>query len=247
MTTLAQVGARLRAAVTTLRTAVALSKQASTQLSEATHRLREHLRGADAPSTTLLIATLFRAAVRASEAAAAATKSAAAVETYMITIGIPVSGGDPPPALGTTAPVDPPPHLSEIGASLRAMLPRGTKTVGMLVSPDGRTRSKPIWSGEDGPGHGAPGLRRDSPLRWHQMAAATQHVEGHTAAVLREPNAPKRAVLVVSAPPCGGPKGCHRRLAEMLPEGTTLRVYVAGDDGTTTWWADYHGNGGGVV
>ncbi|GAA3759537.1 hypothetical protein GCM10022225_51230 [Plantactinospora mayteni] len=109
------------------------------------------------------------------------------------------------------------------------------------------TRSKPIWSGEDGPGQGAPGLRRDSPLRWHQMASATQHVEGHVAAVLRRPNAPKHAVLVVSAPPCGGPKGCHRRLAEMLPEGTTLGVYVAGDDGTTTWWADYHGNGRGVA
>ncbi|MGI5215101.1 DddA-like double-stranded DNA deaminase toxin [Plantactinospora sp. CA-290183] len=245
MTSLAQVGARLRATITTIRAGAALAVKASTQLSEATDRLRDHLRGADVPSATGLISSLLRAVDRARNAAAAARRSAAAVEAYMVTIGISVSDGDPP--MNPAASPEPVPHLAAVAGSLRAMLPRGAKTVGMLVSPDGRTRSKPIWSGEDGPGQGAPGLRRDSPLRWHQMASATQHVEGHAAAVLRRPDAPKQAVLVVSAPPCGGPKGCHRRLAEMLSEGTTLRVYVAGDNGTTTWWADYHGNGRGVA
>ncbi|WP_353850391.1 DddA-like double-stranded DNA deaminase toxin [Solwaraspora sp. WMMA2065] len=167
----------------------------------------------------------------------------------MIHIGIPlgVSSGSPEASSLAGEPSSPSAAVLAAASEVRAVLPRGSKTAGVLLSSDGQDHGGLIWSGDDGPGRGAPGLRRDSPLRWHQMAAATQHVEGHVAAMLRRPGAPTEATLVVSVQPCGGPKGCNRRLAEMLPVGTTLRVYVAGADNRTTWWADYRGNGRGVA
>ncbi|MDG4834114.1 SCP1.201-like deaminase [Solwaraspora sp. WMMD1047] len=243
-----RIGVRLRAAVADVRAAAATANQVARRLTETAARLQEHLRGAAGPSVDHLSTALRVATARARQGAASARAGADAVEAYMTSIGVPLKAQSPPPKPGGVAGTPTfPAGVAAAAAILRSLLPRGSKVAGMLLSPDGRTRSKPIWSGGDGPGAGAPGLRRDSALRWHQMAAATQHVEGHAAAILRRPAAPAEAILVVSAPPCGGPKGCHRRLAEMLPVGTTLRVYVAGDGDTPTWWADYHGNGRGTT
>jgi hypothetical protein len=128
-----------------------------------------------------------------------------------------------------------------MAADLRRLVPRGTKTVGTLATSDGDNRSAPIWSGVEGPGKGAPGVRTDH--RWHLAKSVVEHVEGHVAAVLRGEKAPKEATLVVSKPPCDDePWGCDRILPHVLPRGTRLTVYIASENGVRDW-RTYEGTG----
>ncbi|WP_460776798.1 DddA-like double-stranded DNA deaminase toxin [Micromonospora polyrhachis] len=135
-----------------------------------------------------------------------------------------------------------------IAGELRKLLPRGSKTAAVLATVDGRTRSGPIWSGAQGPAAGAPGLRRDDRTnQWHRLKSAIEHVEGHAAAVMRRPNGPKDAVLVVSMPPCPGPYGCATILPALLPADSRLSVYVVGADGQPRFWKTYIGTGEGTA
>jgi len=117
----------------------------------------------------------------------------------------------------------------------------------VLATADGARRSAPIWSGERGPGTGGPGLRHDDSVnQWHRLKSALEHVEGHAAALMRRPNGPRDAVLVLSAPPCPGPYGCDAILAALLPADSRLSVYVMGGDGQTRFWRGYIGTGEGT-
>jgi hypothetical protein len=159
-----------------------------------------------------------------------------------------VTGGHSWPRLSASTTDQPVPgFVARAAAELRTLLPKGAKTVGVLATSDGRTRSRPIWSGADGPAAAAAGLRRDSPRRWHQNVAATQHVEGHAAAVMRRPDGPRHGVLVVSKRPCPGPLGCDRLLPGLLPAGATLTVYVTGRDSGPRLWRTYVGTGEGIT
>lgn len=130
---------------------------------------------------------------------------------------------------------------------LRDRVPH-SKTVGLLLDGEGNPLSNEIWSGEDGPGRGAPRLRRDGPKPWAGMTPAKEHVEGHAAAILRQDDAPSGAVLVLTKKPCPGRYGCRQLLPDLLPRGTTLRVYVVAEDGTVELFGKrpYRGNGLGV-
>jgi hypothetical protein len=79
------------------------------------------------------------------------------------------------------------------------------------------------------------------------MKSAVEHVEGHAAAVMRRPDGPDDAVLVVTRPPCPGPLGCHTVLPAILPAGNRMTVYVVGGDGVTRHWATYTGTGEGTT
>lgn len=138
--------------------------------------------------------------------------------------------------------------LSYVRRIAAALPDAGAKTVGQLVDRSGQPLSGVLWSGEDGPGRGAPGIRRDGPKPWADMTTVLQHVEGHAAAVLRRPDAPTEAVLVVSRPPCDGRFGCDRILPDTLPRRTRLWVYVRGEDGEPYLFngRPYAGNGLGV-
>ncbi|MFD1320129.1 DddA-like double-stranded DNA deaminase toxin [Micromonospora sonneratiae] len=141
-----------------------------------------------------------------------------------------------------------PDWVHRVGDDIRRLLPRNNKTVGVLATADGLTRSKPIWSGAHGPAAGALGLRRDDKSnQWHRLKSAVEHVEGHAAAIIRRPNGPKDAVLVVSAPPCPGPYGCSTILSALLPANSRLSVYVMGADGRARFWRTYVGTGEGTT
>ncbi len=138
-------------------------------------------------------------------------------------------------------------------AAGRAQLPqRGDKAVGYATDSSGRLlHTGELWSGENGPGEGAPGIRHDGPKPWHRMPVVYHHVEGHTAALVRERARQGKepdAVLVISEPPCPGRYGCDRILPEILPRGAQLRVFVVGEDGSVTEHRGrpYVGNGLGV-
>ena len=152
------------------------------------------------------------------------------------------------PGGADAAPGRVPAFVTGIVAELRSMLPRGTKVVGVMTAPDGGNRSAPIWSGVDGPAAGAPGLRADDQVPWHQLKTVLEHVEGHVAAIMRHPGAPRHAVLVISESPCERrPFGCDRVLPALLPQGATLTVYVGDEDGSARLWKTYTGTGRGVA
>lgn len=76
-------------------------------------------------------------------------------------------------------------------------------------------------------------------------------MEAHVAAILRQPEAPKEASVVLNNPPCVGRgpmrgQGCDDLLPGMLPRGTGLLVYLT--DGTRTWLhRRYEGTGEGLL
>lgn len=153
----------------------------------------------------------------------------------------------PPPGAGEPEPLgdDPPSYIRRVAADLPDP---GTKTVGRLVDRSGNLLSGVLWSGKEGPGRDAPGIRTDGPKPWARMKTVRQHVEGHAAAVLRRPGAPDEAVLVLTREPCDGQYGCDRIMPETLRPDTRLWVYVVGENGAPYLWRGrpYIGNGLGV-
>lgn len=129
---------------------------------------------------------------------------------------------------------------------LRAQLPRGNKVVGLLFDENGESIGDEIWSGVMGPARGAPGVRRDGPQPWHRYLSVTTHVEGHAAALLRRPGAPRQVTLVVSKDPCGNDYGCAAVIPDVLPRGARVSVFVANEDRTVKRIVPFIGNGKGL-
>jgi hypothetical protein len=251
MSLLAEVAAAVRAGVADLNAVVATLYVARTKLDQARRRLVDAAQGAATAQLRHATARLTQAAGHADESATLILRSAEALAHYSTTAmavpltfdgSAPVGGNadDPVPPSGTS----PPPWLASVAEALLPLLPRGSKTAGILASVDGVTRSKPIWSGVQGPGANAPGLRRDDKVnQWHRLKSAIEHVEGHVAAIMRRDTGPKDAVLVLSQPPCPGPYGCATILPALLPARSRLAVYVVGTDGRTRYWKTYTGTG----
>ena len=102
-----------------------------------------------------------------------------------------------------------------------------------------------LLSGTDGPGRGGPGLKPTHPVRRWSVVAV--HVEGHAAALMRLPEAPREAVLVVSRRPCRERQGCHWALPYVLPSNVTLHVYLAEPGREPVYVDTYRGNGKAVA
>ncbi|MFY1674012.1 DddA-like double-stranded DNA deaminase toxin [Plantactinospora sp. WMMB334] len=256
MTSVADVVAVLAAGLEQVRQCRAAVADAAPPLARAHTRLAETGVGSADARLDAAWNLLTQADDRLHDAATALATATAAVTDYVATIGahLPHTGTAEPtaeqpwPRLATSATNQPvPAFVARAAAELRTLLPKGAKTVGLLTTPDGGTQGEPIWSGADGPAAEAARLRRDSPRRWHQNVAATQHVEGHAAAIMRRPDGPRHAVLVVSKRPCPGPLGCDRLLTGLLPAGATLTVYVTGKNSGPQLWKTYTGTGEGVT
>lgn len=229
------------------------------------------LRGSRNPNVAALIAALAQAVTALRAAAAPLAALAPRLEYFAAHLA---PAGDAAPALpsGTAsdastttgqpqaltsededdpyAPVtEPIPDFIANGApTLRAMLPRGKKTVGQVFTEDGTAWGPEIWSGISGPGENAPGVRTDSrDPKYHELAPILHHVEGHTAALMRRLNAPRRVTLLVSRDPCGGEYGCDTMIPRVLPKGSQITVYVALENGTVRRWKNrFTGNGEGL-
>lgn len=159
---------------------------------------------------------------------------------------LPVPAGAPeePEPVGPDAGM--PSFVQRIADTFRHARPPSTQTVGYLVDRHGRPlHDERLISGSDGPARGAPGLNPDYPASGWESALT--HVEGHAAALLRRPEAPTDAVLVVSKEPCPPPRGCRVVLPPILPEGTTLHVYLAEPGKQPRWYDSYPGNGRGLA
>lgn len=251
MGALAEVAAIVRAKVADLNVVAAALYIVRMKLDQAYWRLAFATQGAGRHELADAATKLSGAAGRADEAAALTMRAAEALAYYstdvmgfLLSVAGRTTVGHV--ALPTASAV--PDWVHRVGAVIRRLLPRSNKTVGVLATADGLTRSKPIWSGAHGPAAGALGLRRDDKInQWHRLKSAVEHVEGHAAAIMRRPNGPKDAVLVVSAPPCPGPYGCSTILSALLPADSRLSVYVMGADGRARFWRTYVGTGEGIT
>jgi hypothetical protein len=139
-----------------------------------------------------------------------------------------------------------PPYIAAAAAEL-PLRGEDDKTTGIAFDEAGnRLTAGPIESGRKGPAAGAPRLRRDDPaIPWRNLKSATQHVEGHVAALMRAPNGPRRVTLVTNNPPCPGKRGCRALLPGMLPADAELSVYVS-DAAGLRLYRTYRGHGRGV-
>lgn len=126
----------------------------------------------------------------------------------------------------------------------RLRVPPGAKVAGIASTEDGTALHDGVIV------NGSRGARVNNRATlsgsWKFMDVALTHVEGHTAGLLRQPEAPRKAVLVLSRQPCPGELGCRTLLPGMLPRGSELAVYVA-DQGEARYFDTYHGTGAGVA
>jgi len=108
----------------------------------------------------------------------------------------------------------------------------------LTVGEDNRIRSGRVLAAREG-------LRPE----WFPTREFHDHAEAHAAAMLRQPDSPQEASLVLNNTPCrsrGIYKGCNDMLPGMLPANKRLHVYLT--DGERTWYYDtYHGTGEGVA
>ncbi|MEV0647823.1 DddA-like double-stranded DNA deaminase toxin [Phytomonospora sp. NPDC050363] len=110
-------------------------------------------------------------------------------------------------------------------------------TDGVLTTVSG-VRIEDVSSGREGPGKGGPKLVP----RYAAIAVATDHAEGHAAALMRLRKI-RHAVVYINNEVCADrPFSCDRVLPFLLPEGWTLTVY--GPSGVPRV---YTGNGRGVA
>jgi RHS repeat-associated protein len=108
--------------------------------------------------------------------------------------------------------------VRKYGADLAHPVPpyMGHGTSGTLVLPAGS--EVPLVSGWKGP---AASLPRTEGLN----IVTKSHVEGHAAAVMRSDKI-REATLWINRSPCPGPRGCSTLLPRMVPDGSTLTIYV---------------------
>jgi hypothetical protein len=161
-----------------------------------------------------------------------------------------VLNSSPSTGHGSTAGARAPQWLQ--GAS-RQLPRRGKKgpTHGLLYDASGKQMISPPLTQGGGAlrSGGVPDARADIRADWHTLAQVTrEHVEAHAAAVLRKPDAPSEAALVVNKPTCvtrGEYVGCDEVLPGLIPEGKRLAVYLW-DGEIATLQRVYTGTGEGI-
>jgi hypothetical protein len=248
-----EIAAELRAVMEFIReqrtmTAAMISSVATTR-----DRLQLLTSGSRHPLVRRLPAAWDAALVRLRDADQMLSGAASALVEYGQIIGVKLGStaaaatpGKSDSGAVATAAV--PTVVRDIARRLRA--PPGAKTAGIATTADGA----PLHDGVVVNGaHGAlvdnaASLRTDDPvIPWHQTSATRTHVEGHITALMRQPEGPRDVVLVLNRPPCPGQRGCRTLLPGMLPQGSRLHVYVAGEDGNVRLFKTYVGNGRGVA
>ncbi|GAA0507560.1 hypothetical protein GCM10011581_20680 [Saccharopolyspora subtropica] len=208
------------------------------QLTHARHTLHqaaERVATAGEDSQNELLQRAFQrlhdAAQHADQAAAKLRTAAEHLTAYLAdTIGIaaPDTSSWRPPSYQPN--MDAPAHPAPLHRRHLDALPkrpnRRSPTHAVLTTTDG-TKLHEVNSGISGPGEGGPELRD----RWRNFAVATQHAEGHAAALLRtslRKQGITEATLYVNNRPCPGRFGCDATLPGQLPKGTRLTVYWPG-------------------
>lgn len=189
--------------------------------------------GSSNPRVAAVLGRLDAAAQRLREAAQESAAAERAVGNYQQAISGPGGGAAAPvggsSAGGSATVADLPPAARfdpQKAAEIRELTGR-KKTIGRLYTNDGERIGDLIYSGEEGPGTGGPGLGP----RWQNLKSLTEHTEGHAAAVMRRDGI-RDAALYLNRYPCPGPAGCFDNIQHALPAGTRLTMWVVNADGS---------------
>lgn len=185
----------------------------------------------------------------------------AAAETARTGTGGGGRGGAPPGPPPTPAPPPEPPwsrHPPVPGFRPDRPHPTcmdETRRVGWPVNRNGRVSARgrlydaygrPI-TGTVQAGTGPADHARDLQEPWASDERMTTrwHIEGHAAAIMRQHRL-RESVLYINIPPCGSENQsewrCDANIAKLIPKGSTLRVWVARQNGRTARFV-YHGTG----
>lgn len=95
---------------------------------------------------------------------------------------------------------------------------RGARTQGLLDTGDALIS---VSSGK----HGGPALDFGDIPAFDPVFASTLHAESHAAALMRQMDI-SEATLYINNIPCSGIYSCQNMLADRLPTGATLHIYV---------------------
>ncbi|MCC3762592.1 hypothetical protein K3N28_05850 [Glycomyces sp. TRM65418] len=113
---------------------------------------------------------------------------------------------------------------------------------GRLYDRDGRPITGTVQAGT-GPADHARDLRE--PWASDERMTTRWHIEGHAAAIMRQHQV-KETVLCINIPPCGSEDQdqwrCDANIAKILPQGSTLRIWAARQNGYTERFI-YRGTG----
>lgn len=105
---------------------------------------------------------------------------------------------------------------------------------GRLYDADGRPITGTVQAGA-GPATHTTGLRE--PWASDPRMTTRWHIEGHAAAIMRQHQL-KESVLYINIPPCGAEDQdewrCDSNIAKIIPPGSTLRVWVARQNGSVS-------------
>lgn len=129
-------------------------------------------------------------------------------------------------------------------------IPPGAKVAGMAATREGAELTKePIVNGSAGQiVDNARTLRTDAFPYNIRGNIGLSHVEGHVAAVIRErfmnaPTDPLQVSLVLTREPCEGKLSCRKLLRDLIPQGSSITVYVKREDGSLRLFDTFNGNG----
>lgn len=181
------------------------------------------------------------AQIKLDEATAEFDAATAAAEAYIAAVG--GTGGEVagPPVPGAPSQ----PVAQPIPAAVRRLadqLPvwrRGRKTRALaFLDEDGAE----VEFSSGGDPTAADGLHP----RFAARLVTTDHAEGHLAARLRQPGAPRAVTAVINKTPCVGPEGCDATLPAIIPRDVRVTVYV-GDANGVGHYKTYHGTGEGIL
>jgi hypothetical protein len=257
-----EVGGELRAVLDSIRQQRITTAALIQRVTATRDRLQVLTRGSRQPLVAKMLGTWNATVQQLTEADRMLGGAATVLVHYARAIGVNVAAASavPPASASETEPTGAegehhpvPAYVQDAAAKLTWPSPGTNHTYGIALGADGQ----PIWrdtagnpniqSGRIGPGQGAPGLRREADTLWHQLKSATEHVEGHVAALMRRQDGPRAVSLALTQPPCSRrPYGCEYVVRSLLPRGSRLTVYVADRHGTPRYHGTFIGTGEGV-
>jgi hypothetical protein len=257
---LGEVGDELRSIVELINHERANLVAKTSPAAAARDRLHLLARGSRHPLVLKLIAAWDATLARLGEADQALASAGRAVVEYAELIGVNVGdsgrqSASAPGSAGGRLPEPDDPSVESSGPGGPGVMPAAIERLSDLLEP---------WRpSEDTVGYAYDAERRrldddrfvsgrqragNAGLKppWRHLAIATDHVEGHVAARMREPGGPREVTLVINNEPCDDPLGCDKFLPMLMPRGSRLDVWVVGEDGPRLF-KTYRGTGEGVA
>ena len=139
-------------------------------------------------------------------------------------------------------PTRPTPDIPALARNLGEQLPAWRKRQPARAFAYTSEDSTPIEFTSGNEPSAAAGLTEEYRNRW----VVTDHIEGKLGARMRQQDGPRDVTLIINKDPCPGPMGCDSTMPGVIPEGSTVTIYVRAADGVRHF-GTYRGTGEGIA